>query len=66
MVLKPAEQAPATALALVEALREAGVPEGAIALLPGHGEVGAALVRHPGVHVIAFTGSSVGRPGDRA
>ena len=35
VVLKPAEQAPATALALVEALREAGVPEGAIALLPG-------------------------------
>ena len=34
------------------------MPEGAIALLPGHGEVGAALVRHPGVHVIAFTGSS--------
>ncbi len=59
VVLKPAEQAPATALALVEALREAGVPEGAIALLPGHGEVGAALVRHPGVQVIAFTGSSV-------
>ena len=58
VVLKPAEQSPATALALVEALREAGVPEGALALLPGHGEAGAALVRHPGVHVIAFTGSS--------
>ncbi len=62
VLLKPAEQAPATALALVEALLEAGVPEGAIALLPGHGDVGAALVRDPGVHVIAFTGSSaVGR-----
>jgi RHH-type proline utilization regulon transcriptional repressor/proline dehydrogenase/delta 1-pyrroline-5-carboxylate dehydrogenase len=58
VVLKPAEQSPATALALVEALEEAGVPPGAIALLPGHGPVGAALVRHPGVHVIAFTGSS--------
>ncbi|MGH2954644.1 MAG: aldehyde dehydrogenase family protein [Solirubrobacterales bacterium] len=57
-VLKPAEQSPATALALVEALRQGGVPEGAIALLPGHGEVGAALVRSPGVHLIAFTGSS--------
>jgi RHH-type proline utilization regulon transcriptional repressor/proline dehydrogenase/delta 1-pyrroline-5-carboxylate dehydrogenase len=58
VVLKPAEQSPATATALVAALREAGVPAGAIALLPGHGEVGAALVGHPHVHVIAFTGSS--------
>jgi RHH-type transcriptional regulator, proline utilization regulon repressor / proline dehydrogenase / delta 1-pyrroline-5-carboxylate dehydrogenase len=58
VVLKPAEQSPASSLALVEALREAGAPPGAISLLPGFGEVGAALVRHPGVHVIAFTGSS--------
>ncbi|HEY2604007.1 MAG TPA: aldehyde dehydrogenase family protein [Thermoleophilaceae bacterium] len=58
VVLKPAEQAPASSHALVEALREAGVPPGAISLLPGFGEVGAALVRDPGVHVIAFTGSS--------
>ncbi|HLM31430.1 MAG TPA: aldehyde dehydrogenase family protein [Solirubrobacterales bacterium] len=58
VVLKPAEQSPATALALVEALQEADVAPGAISLLPGHGPVGAALVRHPGVHVIAFTGSS--------
>jgi RHH-type transcriptional regulator, proline utilization regulon repressor / proline dehydrogenase / delta 1-pyrroline-5-carboxylate dehydrogenase len=58
VVLKPAEQSPASAHALVEALREAGAPPGAISLLPGFGEVGAALVRHPGVHVIAFTGSS--------
>jgi RHH-type proline utilization regulon transcriptional repressor/proline dehydrogenase/delta 1-pyrroline-5-carboxylate dehydrogenase len=58
VVLKPAEQSPASAFALVEALREAGAPPGAISLLPGFGEVGAALVRHPGVHVIAFTGSS--------
>jgi RHH-type transcriptional regulator, proline utilization regulon repressor / proline dehydrogenase / delta 1-pyrroline-5-carboxylate dehydrogenase len=57
-ILKPAEQSPATAAALVEALRAGGVPPGAISLLPGHGEVGEALVRHPGVHVIAFTGSS--------
>jgi RHH-type transcriptional regulator, proline utilization regulon repressor / proline dehydrogenase / delta 1-pyrroline-5-carboxylate dehydrogenase len=57
VVLKPAEQSPASAFALVEALREAGAPPGAISLLPGFGEVGAALVRHPGVHVIAFTGS---------
>jgi RHH-type proline utilization regulon transcriptional repressor/proline dehydrogenase/delta 1-pyrroline-5-carboxylate dehydrogenase len=58
VVLKPAEQAPGCALMLVTALREAGVPAGAISLLPGYGETGAALVRHPGVHVIAFTGSS--------
>jgi RHH-type transcriptional regulator, proline utilization regulon repressor / proline dehydrogenase / delta 1-pyrroline-5-carboxylate dehydrogenase len=57
-VLKPAEQSPASAGALVETLHEAGVPRDALALLPGFGEVGAALVRDPGVHVIAFTGSS--------
>ena len=57
-VLKPAEQAPASAGALVNALHEAGVPRAALSLLPGYGEVGAALVRHPGVHTIAFTGSS--------
>jgi RHH-type proline utilization regulon transcriptional repressor/proline dehydrogenase/delta 1-pyrroline-5-carboxylate dehydrogenase len=58
VVLKPAEQSPASGYVLVEALREAGVPPGAISLLPGFGEVGAALVRDPRVHVIAFTGSS--------
>jgi RHH-type proline utilization regulon transcriptional repressor/proline dehydrogenase/delta 1-pyrroline-5-carboxylate dehydrogenase len=57
-VLKPAEQSPASAGALVDALHEGGVPSDAVALLPGHGDVGAALVRDPGVHVIAFTGSS--------
>ena len=58
VVLKPAEQSPACGLALVEALHGAGVPPAALALLPGYGAAGAALVRHPGVHVIAFTGSS--------
>ena len=57
VVLKPAEQSPACALMLVEALRGAGVPAEAIALLPGYGDVGAALVSDPGVHTIAFTGS---------
>ena len=57
-VLKPAEQSPASASALVEALHDAGVPPDALALLPGFGEAGAALVRDPRVHVIAFTGSS--------
>ena len=58
VVLKPAEQSPGCALELVRALREAGVPANALALLPGEGETGAALVRHPGVHAIAFTGSA--------
>jgi RHH-type transcriptional regulator, proline utilization regulon repressor / proline dehydrogenase / delta 1-pyrroline-5-carboxylate dehydrogenase len=57
-VLKPAEQSPASAGALVDALHEAGVPRDALALLPGYGEAGAALVSDPRVHVIAFTGSS--------
>jgi RHH-type proline utilization regulon transcriptional repressor/proline dehydrogenase/delta 1-pyrroline-5-carboxylate dehydrogenase len=58
VVLKPAEQSPGCALRLAEALHAGGVPPDAFALLPGYGETGAALVRHPGVHVIAFTGSS--------
>ncbi|HEX2234406.1 MAG TPA: aldehyde dehydrogenase family protein, partial [Thermoleophilaceae bacterium] len=57
-VLKPAEQSPASAQALVEALHAGGVPPDAVGLLPGYGEAGAALVRDPRVHVIAFTGSS--------
>jgi RHH-type transcriptional regulator, proline utilization regulon repressor / proline dehydrogenase / delta 1-pyrroline-5-carboxylate dehydrogenase len=57
VVLKPAEQSPATAARLVEALRAGGVPPEALALLPGEGDVGAALVRHPEVAAIAFTGS---------
>ena len=57
VVLKPAEQSPGCALALVQALRGGGVPADAISLVPGLGETGAALVEHPGVHAIAFTGS---------
>jgi RHH-type transcriptional regulator, proline utilization regulon repressor / proline dehydrogenase / delta 1-pyrroline-5-carboxylate dehydrogenase len=57
VILKPAEQSPASGLACVESLREAGVPPGAVQLLPGEGDVGAALVAHPGVATIAFTGS---------
>jgi RHH-type proline utilization regulon transcriptional repressor/proline dehydrogenase/delta 1-pyrroline-5-carboxylate dehydrogenase len=57
VVLKPAEQSPACALAVVQALHAGGVPADTLALLPGEGDVGAALVRRPGVHTIAFTGS---------
>jgi RHH-type proline utilization regulon transcriptional repressor/proline dehydrogenase/delta 1-pyrroline-5-carboxylate dehydrogenase len=62
VVLKPAEQSPAIAARLVQALRAGGVPPAALALLPGEGEIGAALVRHPEVAAVAFTGSlPVGR-----
>jgi RHH-type proline utilization regulon transcriptional repressor/proline dehydrogenase/delta 1-pyrroline-5-carboxylate dehydrogenase len=57
VVLKPAEQAPGCGLRVVEALRAGGVPAGAIALLPGGGDAGAALASHPDVATIAFTGS---------
>ena len=57
VILKPAEQSPALAGCLVAALRAGGVPPAALSLLPGEGDVGAALVRHPEVAAIAFTGS---------
>ena len=60
VMFKPAEQTPGTALRLVEALHEAGVPPGVLAFLPGLGEdVGAYLVEHPAVSFVAFTGSKV-------
>src|SRR5947209_97432 len=58
VVLKPAEQAPACGAMVARALREGGVPAGVIGLLPGGGEVGAALVSDPRVDTIAFTGSA--------
>jgi RHH-type proline utilization regulon transcriptional repressor/proline dehydrogenase/delta 1-pyrroline-5-carboxylate dehydrogenase len=58
VILKPAEQTPACARVVVDALLAAGLPAGALSLLPGEGDVGAALVRHPGVHTVAFTGSA--------
>jgi len=57
VALKPAEQAPGCGLRVVEALRAGGVPAGAIALLPGEGDAGAALARDRAVATIAFTGS---------
>jgi acyl-CoA reductase-like NAD-dependent aldehyde dehydrogenase len=62
MVLKPAEQTPLTALRFGELALEAGLPEGVLNVITGDGETGAALVDHPGVDKIAFTGSTaVGR-----
>jgi acyl-CoA reductase-like NAD-dependent aldehyde dehydrogenase len=58
-VLKPAEQTPLTALRLGELLLEAGVPPGVVNIVPGFGPTaGGALVRHPMVDKIAFTGST--------
>ena len=61
-VLKPAEQTPLTALRLGELTLEAGFPEGVLNVVTGDGATGAALVDHPGVDKLAFTGSTaVGR-----
>jgi acyl-CoA reductase-like NAD-dependent aldehyde dehydrogenase len=62
-ILKPAEQTPLTALRLGELMIEAGVPEGVVNILTGHGvPAGSALVDHPDVDKVAFTGSTeVGR-----
>ncbi|MDA8397090.1 MAG: proline dehydrogenase family protein [Actinomycetota bacterium] len=58
VVLKPAEQTPACALAILRAFEEAGLPDGVLNLLPGVGEdIGPYLTEHPDVSVIAFTGS---------
>ncbi|HZQ86542.1 MAG TPA: aldehyde dehydrogenase family protein, partial [Acidimicrobiales bacterium] len=58
VLFKPAEQTPAIAWRLVEALRAGGLPDGVLAFLPGVGEVvGDYLVRHPAVSFITFTGS---------
>ena len=67
-ILKPAEQTPLTALRLGELIMEAGFPAGVVNILTGYGETtGAALVSHPGVDKIAFTGSTeVGREINRS
>ena len=63
VVLKPAMETPLTALLLGELAAEAGFPPGILNVVPGRGtRAGAAMVRHPGVDAIAFTGSTeVGR-----
>jgi acyl-CoA reductase-like NAD-dependent aldehyde dehydrogenase len=58
-VLKPAEQTPLTAIRLGELALEAGIPDGVLNVITGDGETGAALVDHPDVDKIAFTGSTV-------
>jgi aldehyde dehydrogenase (NAD+) len=62
VVLKPAEFTPLTALAFAELAHQAGLPKGVLNVVTGDGRTGAALVAHPGVAKIAFTGSTeVGR-----
>lgn len=58
VVLKPAETTPLTALKLAEVIKEAGLPDGVVNIITGDGKTGAALVNHPGVDKIAFTGST--------
>src|SRR4051812_20004884 len=58
VVLKPAETTPLTALKLAEIIQDCDLPPGVVNILTGAGETGAAIVNHPGVDKIAFTGST--------
>ncbi len=58
VVLKPAETTSLTALKLAEIIQEADLPPGVVNIITGAGETGAALVNHPGIDKIAFTGST--------
>src|SRR3954454_2820951 len=58
VVLKPAETTPLTALLLAEVMQEVDLPPGVVNIITGAGETGAALVNHPDVDKIAFTGST--------
>jgi aldehyde dehydrogenase (NAD+) len=67
VVLKPAETSPLTALRLCEVFQQAGLPPGVVNVVTGDGRTGAALVRHPGLAKVAFTGSTeVGKEIQRA
>ncbi|MER5996106.1 aldehyde dehydrogenase family protein [Streptomyces viridosporus] len=58
VVLKPAETTPLSALFFADVCRQAGLPQGVVNILPGYGDAGAALVAHPDVDKVAFTGST--------
>ena len=58
VVLKPAETTPLTALRLAEIIQEAELPPGVVNIVTGAGETGAAIVNHPDIDKIAFTGST--------
>ncbi len=65
VVLKPAETTPLSALLFAEILQQADLPPGVVNIVTGAGETGAALVRHPDVNKVAFTGSTGVGPRDR-
>lgn len=58
VVLKPAETTPLSALFFADICRQAGLPKGVVNILTGDGSTGAALVAHPGLDKVAFTGST--------
>ncbi|NDC93308.1 MAG: aldehyde dehydrogenase family protein, partial [Flavobacteriales bacterium] len=58
VVLKPAETTSLTALKLAEIIEESGLPPGVVNIVTGFGETGAAIVNHPDINKIAFTGST--------
>src|SRR5207253_8225267 len=58
VVLKPAETTPLTAMKLAEIIADADLPPGVVNIVTGAGETGAAIVNHPGIDKIAFTGST--------
>tara|TARA_B100000683_G_C12471158_1_gene547829 strand:- start:136 stop:1671 length:1536 start_codon:yes stop_codon:yes gene_type:complete len=58
VVIKPAETTPLTALLLAEVIQEAGLPDGVVNIVTGFGDTGAAIVNHPDVNKVAFTGST--------
>lgn len=58
IIVKPAEQTPLTTLHVAQLVKEAGFPPGVVNIVPGYGEAGKALVEHPNVDKIAFTGST--------
>lgn len=58
VVLKPAEYTPLTALAFARVCDEVGLPKGVVNIVTGDGETGAAIIGHPGVDKVAFTGST--------
>lgn len=58
VVLKPAETTPLTALKLAEIIQEADLPPGVVNIITGAGKTGAAIVNHPDINKIAFTGST--------
>jgi aldehyde dehydrogenase (NAD+) len=58
VVLKPAETTPLTALKLAEIIEESGLPAGVVNIVTGYGDTGEAIVNHPDVNKIAFTGST--------